>query len=238
MCDLFSLVLPTYNEAENVTRCVHAVCRVLDGRDFEIVVADDDSPDRTWAVAEALGNPRVRVLRRTGERGLAPAVVEAFGHARGELLGVMDADLQHDEAILPRMIDALADHEFVIGSRAAEGGSYGDWSPGRRLGSWAAARLARVMLGVRITDPMAGYFALRREVFERARPALSPRGFKIMLEIFCLARPGSFAEIGYTFRARSAGRTKLSAGVARDYVRSLVELRRKMKARRPAARRG
>ena len=237
-CNLFSLVLPTYNEAENIPGCVEAVCRVLEGRDFEIIVADDDSPDRTWEVAEALGNSRVRVLRRTGERGLAPAVVEAFGYAHGELLGVMDADLQHDEAILPRMIDALQAHEFVIGSRAVEDGSYGDWSLGRRLGSWAAARLARVMLGVKIADPMAGYFALRREVFERARPALSPRGFKIMLEIFCLARPSSFVEIGYTFRTRSAGRTKISAGVAGEYVRGLVELRRKMKSRRPAKGRG
>jgi dolichol-phosphate mannosyltransferase len=226
---MFSLVLPTYNEAENVPRCIAAVCAVLEGREFEVIVADDDSPDRTWEVAERLDNPRVRVLRRTTNRGLAPAVVDGFEFARGDRLGVMDADLQHDERILPQMIDALDTHEFVIGSRAAPGGSYGDWALSRRLASAAAARMARVLLGIRLTDPMAGYFALRREVFERARPHLSPKGYKIMLELFCLARPESFAEIGYTFRPRQVGESKVSAAVARDYVKSLFELRRRMK---------
>ena len=226
---MFSLVLPTYNEAANVPRCVAAVCGVLEGREFEIIVADDNSPDGTWEVAEGLANPRVRVLRRTGERGLSAAVVEAFGAAHGDRLGVMDADLQHDEAILPQMIDALDENEFVIGSRAARGGSYCDWSAGRRFSSWAAATLARTILGVRLRDPMSGYFALRRDVFERARPRLSPRGFKIMLELFCLAGPESFTEIGYTFRARQAGASKVSAKVARAYLRSLVQLRRKMR---------
>ena len=228
---MFSLILPTYNESANVPRCVEAVCRVLEGREFEIIVADDDSPDRTWEIAEKLANPRVRVLRRTKNRGLSPAVVEGFEFATGDRLGVMDADLQHDEAILPQMIDALDTNEFVIGSRAVRGGSYGNWSAMRRFSSWGAATMARTILGVRISDPMAGYFALRREVFERVRPRLSPKGFKIMLELFCLARPRAFAEIGYTFRTRQAGESKVSAKVAREYVKSLFELRRRMRER-------
>ncbi len=227
---MFSLVLPTYNEAENILRCIDAVCGVLAGREFEIIVADDDSPDRTWEVAGALGNPRVRVLRRTSNRGLSPAVVEGFGFARGELLGVMDADLQHDERILPAMIDALETSEFVIGSRAAAGGSYGEWSRRRRLASWTAATLARVILGVKVSDPMAGYFALRRSVFDRVKSRLSPRGFKIMLEILCLARPEPVAEVGYTFRTRQAGESKLSAKVAGQYVRDLWRLRRRARS--------
>ena len=227
---MFSLVLPTYNEAENISRCIEAVCGVLAGREFEIIVADDDSPDRTWEAAEALGNPRVRVLRRTSNRGLSPAVVEGFGFARGELLGVMDADLQHDEAILPAMIDALDTNEFVIGSRAAAGGSYGDWSRRRRFASWAAAALARAVLGVKVSDPMSGYFVLRRSVFDHVKDRLSPRGFKIMLEILCLARPEPVAEIGYTFRTRQAGASKVSAKVAGQYVRDLWHLRHRARS--------
>lgn len=224
---MFSLILPTYNEAENISHCIDAVCGVLAGRDFEIIVADDDSPDRTWEIAEALGNPRVRVLRRTSNRGLSAAVVDGFGFARGELLGVMDADLQHDESILPAMIDALETNEFVIGTRAAAGGSYGEWSRRRRFASWAAASLARAILGIKVSDPMAGYFVLRRNVFDRVKDQLSPRGFKIMLEILCLARPELVAEIGYTFRTRRAGTSKVSAQIACQYVKDLWHLRRR-----------
>jgi dolichol-phosphate mannosyltransferase len=226
---MFSLILPTYNEAESVPKCVEAVCRVLEGREFEIIVADDDSPDRTWEVAEQLGNPRVRALRRISNRGLSPAVVEGFETAKGDLLGVMDADMQHDESILPLMIDALEINEFVIGSRAVPGGSYGDWSRLRRFTSWGAAIMARVILGVKIQDPMAGFFALRRETFDRAKPRLSPKGFKIMLELFCLAKPDPWTELPYTFRTRQEGESKLSAGVMTEYIKSLFELRRKMK---------
>ena len=222
---MFSLILPTYNEAENVPRCVEAVCRVLSGRDFEIVVADDNSPDRTWEVAENLSNPHVRVLRRMSKRGLSAAVVEGFEFAGGEFLGVMDADLQHDESILPQMIDALETNEFVIGART----DLGDWSMVRRFSSRAAAAMARAVLGVRISDPMSGYFVLKREVFERVKQRLSPRGFKIMLELFCLARPRCFSEVGYKFRTRQAGESKVSASVATEYIKSLFELRRKIR---------
>ena len=192
---------------------------------------DDDSPDRTWEVAERLGNPHVRVLRRTENRGLAAAAVDAFGIAKGERLGVMDADGQHDEAILPQMLDALEQHEFVIGSRAAPGGGCGDWSLLRRFASWSAAQMARTILGVSIRDPMAGYFALRRDVFDRAKPRLEPKGWKIMLELFCLGRPSSFTEIGYVFRPRRAGESKLSAKVMREYLSALWNLRRRMRER-------
>ena len=227
---MFSLVLPTYNEAQNIGPCVAAVSRVLEGREFEIIVSDDDSPDRTWEVAENLRHPNVRVLRRTGVRGLSPAVVEGFEIARGELLGVMDADLQHDEAILPRMIDALAEHEFVFSTRYAGGGSTGKWSAARLFTSRTATWVTRAVLGVRLSDPMSGYFALRREVFERARPKLSPKGFKIALELYCLGRPLSSTEVPFTFRPRRAGQSKLSTRVVAESFKSLLELRRKMKA--------
>ena len=227
---MFTLVLPTYNEAENIAGCIDAVCRALAGRDFEIIVADDDSPDETWRIAEKLNNPRVRVLRRTSNPGLSPAVVDAFNIARGDLLGVMDADLQHDERILPKMIDALADHDFVAGSRHMPGGSVGDWSLHRRITSWTAAKMAHVLIHAPLTDPMTGFFAIRREVFDRAKPHLAPRGFKISLELLCLGQPKATAEIPYTFRPRQAGQSKLSAKVMKQYITTLLDLRRKMSA--------
>lgn len=225
---MFTLVLPTYNEAQNIAACIDAACKVLAGREFEIIVADDNSPDGTWKIAEELNNPHVRVLRRTSNPGLSPAVVDAFNIARGDLLGVMDADLQHDESILPKMIDALADHDFVAGSRKVPGGSVGDWSLHRRFTSWVAAKMAHVLVHAPLTDPMTGFFAIRREVFERAKPYLAPRGFKIPLEILCLGQPKSIAEIPYTFRTRKAGQSKLSTKVMKQYVSTLFELRRKM----------
>ena len=227
---MFSLILPTYNEAENIEKCIQAVAAALDGREFEIIVADDDSPDKTWEVAEKLGHPNVRVLRRTDNKGLSPAVVDGFGVASGDLLGVMDADMQHDEAILPQMIDLLESHEMVIGSRGVEGGSYGKFTAYRKFTSWFAATLARVILGIRLTDPMAGYFVLRRDTFERAKQKLSPKGFKILLEVYCCAHPVDYAEVGFYFRTRLQGESKLTAGVMLEYLKSLIELRKKMRA--------
>jgi dolichol-phosphate mannosyltransferase len=226
---MFSLVLPTYNEAESLPVCVERVARALEGREFEIIVADDDSPDRTWEVAEGLGDPRIRVLRRTQNRGLAPAVVDAFEIARGDRLGVMDADGQHDEAILPALIDGLDGHELVLGTRLAVDGSLGDWSLRRRFTSWAAKQLARWLLRVTVSDPMSGYFTLRREVFERSRLLAVPRGYKILLELLCLGRPEPILEVGFTFRSRHAGRSKLGGRVVREYLMHLWDLRRRMR---------
>jgi dolichol-phosphate mannosyltransferase len=226
---MFTLVLPTYNESHNIARCIAEICAVLEGREFEIIVSDDDSPDRTWEVAENLRNPHVRVLRRTDNRGLSPAVIEGFSIARGSFLGVMDADLQHDESILPRMLDLLDTYEMVIGSRAAQGGSYGEFTAWRHFSSVCAAVMARILLRIPVRDPMAGYFVIRREVYERALPRLSPKGFKIMLEIFCCACPVTFAEVGFYFRNRQAGSSKLSTGVIIQYLVSLIELRSKMR---------
>ncbi len=227
---MFSLILPTYNESGNIERCIRAVAEVLQGYDFEIVVADDNSPDLTWKIAEDLNLPFVKVVRRMTNRGLSPAVVEGFEKASGDMLGVMDADMQHDHNILPKMIEALKVHEFVIASRAVDGGSYGDFSLSRLVTSFAAAEFARQMLGIKLSDPMAGFFAIRREAFERAKPHLSPKGFKIMLELFCLCQPKSYTEVGCKFGLRHAGESKLSARVMGQYIASVFDLRKKMKA--------
>ena len=156
-----TLVSPTYNEAENVPHLVHEVGAALSGIDYELLIADDDSPDRTWAVAQELAtqNPRIRVLRRTTDRGLSPAVIDGFLSSSSDYVGVIDADLQHDPAILPQMIAALdAGAEMAVGSRYVEGGGTGTWNAVRRFQSWVATKLAQTFLGVELTDPMSGYF--------------------------------------------------------------------------------
>jgi dolichol-phosphate mannosyltransferase len=222
-----TIVSPTYNEAENVTRLVHDVGAALSGIDYELVIADDDSPDRTWAVAQELAaqNPRIRVLRRTADRGLSPAVIEGFLSSSSDYVGVIDADLQHDPAILPQMVAALdAGAEIAVGSRYVEGGGTGTWNAARRFQSWVATRLARTFLGVELTDPMSGYFILRRDDFNRIHKQLDSSGFKILLEIIARLAPSRLEEVPFTFRTRVAGQSKLSSKVIFQYLGQLWRL--------------
>jgi len=222
-----TLVSPTYNEAENVPRLVREVDAVLSGTDYELLIADDDSPDRTWAVAQELStqDPRVRVLRRTADRGLSPAVIEGFSSSSGDYVGVIDADLQHDPAILPRMIAALdAGAEIAVGSRYVEGGGTGTWNGARRFQSRVATKLAQTFLGVELTDPMSGYFMLRRDDFNRIQEQLDSSGFKILLEIIARLAPSRLEEVPYTFRERAAGQSKLSSKVVLQYLGQLWKL--------------
>jgi len=222
-----TIVSPTYNEAENVPRLVQDVGAVLSGIDYELLIADDDSPDRTWAVAQELAakNPRVRVVRRTSGRGLSPAVIEGFLSSSSDYVGVIDADLQHDPAILPRMVAALdSGAEIAVGSRYIEGGATGTWNAARRFQSWVATKLAQTFLGVELTDPMSGYFVLRRDDFNRILTQLDSGGFKILLEIIARLAPSRLEEIPYTFRSRVAGRSKLSSKVVLQYLGQLWKL--------------
>lgn len=224
-----TVITPTFNEADNVPLVIDAVRSALAGIDHEVIVVDDDSPDRTWEVAErhAAGDPAVRVIRRFGDPGLSAAVLAGMEAARGEVLAVIDADLQHDETRLPAMIDQITSGsaDVVVGSRAAEGGSYGDWSRARRLVSWLATMIARVFLRVPVTDPMSGFFAISRETFERLAPRINPQGFKILLEFVGRDHTLRVTEVGYTFRNRVHGETKLSPSVIRSYLLAVVELR-------------
>lgn len=222
-----TIVSPTYNEAENIPRLIHDVGAVLLGIDYELLIADDDSPDRTWAVAQELAaqNPRVRVVRRTTNRGLSPAVIEGFLSSSSEYVGVIDADLQHDPAILPRMIAALdSGAEIAVGSRYTEGGATGTWNAVRRFESWVATKLAQTFLGVQLTDPMSGYFILPRDDFNRIHKELGSGGFKILLEIIARLAPSRLEEIPYTFRSRVSGRSKLSSIVVLQYLGQLWRL--------------
>ncbi len=234
----YSIVIPTLNERENILilldRIVHSGLR-----EFEVIVADENSPDGTAAAVETYardGHPEVRLVRNDGLPGLSPSIVKAFHAARGRFLCCMDGDLQHDVRDLAGVLETLRECDFVIGSRYAPGGGFRQrWNPCRVAISRTAAALAHLVLGVEVLDPMSGFFAIRREVFEKVAPELSPRGFKIMLELLFLVRhePGEhyrIREFGITFGTRLHGKSKLSARVIWQYLRMLYELRRNRQA--------
>lgn len=222
------MIVPTYNEAENLPVLLDRLQTTLADLDYEVIVVDDDSPDRTWRIARdrAASDARIQVLRRIGRRGLSSAVLEGMDAAGGEALAVLDADLQHDETALPAIVDeVLAGRADVcVGSRGAPGGSYGDFGPFRRLMSFAGATLARGALGVRVSDPMSGYFAVSRAHYDAVRPAVSPRGFKILLDLLASGPRPRVAEIGYRFRSRRRGETKLSGHVVAAYLVAVADL--------------
>src|SRR5262245_60851865 len=224
-----TVVVPTYNERDNLPPLLDAVRCALHGWPLEIWVVDDDSPDGTWRVAQRYGDacPAVRLLRRTGERGLGSAVIAGFDRARGDVLVVMDGDLSHDPAILPRLAQAVeAGADVAVGSRRIPGGGAEPWPWHRRRLSDLATALARVTLAVPLADPMSGYFALRRGVFEAVRARIRPRGYKILLEIVCRAGPLRIVEVPYVFRDRRQGVSKASLRVGLQYLESLWALRR------------
>lgn len=222
-----SVIAPTYNEAENLRALIDEVGGALQGIEYEILICDDDSPDGTWALAQEISrrDPHVRVLRRIQDRGLARAVVDGFVHARGKAVACIDADLQHDPAILPKMLQALHEGaQLVVGSRYVDGGGTSNWNWRRRFTSWVAGRMATWSLGVELHDPMSGYFLLRRDDFMQVAPQLNVDGFKILLEIAARLRPSHVCEVPYTFRVRKAGCSKLSAAVVFAYLMQLGRL--------------
>jgi dolichol-phosphate mannosyltransferase len=224
-----SIISPTYNEAENVGRLIGELEKILHGTDYEILISDDDSPDLTWARVEEIGrrNPRVRALRRTCNRGLGPSVVDGFSAATGEAVACIDADLQHDPAILPKMLKELENgSDLVVATRYMPGGGTANWGLIRRFGSWACTKLAQVLLGVRLRDPMSGYFMMRRDDFLKIRDGLNVRGFKILLEIAAHMRPRRLGEVPYTFGPRAVGESKLSNKIVIAYLSQVWRLYR------------
>ncbi|MDD4319313.1 MAG: polyprenol monophosphomannose synthase [Candidatus Peribacteraceae bacterium] len=223
---MLSLILPTYNEAENIRAVIAEARRVLEDVPHEIIVVDDDSPDGTWRIVHELSeeDPHVRAIRRVGRRGLSSAVVEGFRAAKGDVLAVADADGQHDYALLPRLYAAVREKGGIaIGSRYVEGGSVGAWDERRRLLSRLATQLAIRLCRVPVSDPMSGFFAVSRPVFERVLPHLRPKGFKILFEILLHAeRDMPVTEMPFTFGIRKYGRSKLSLGVEWAFLAMLL----------------
>ncbi len=226
-----SLVLPTYNEGSSIEGIIRQLCRELDGRipgRYELIVVDDDSPDGTWSIAQSLVSkyPQLVVIRRRHERGLATAVIRGWQAAQGEVLGVMDADLQHSPLVLPELLEAARTADLVVASRYMAAGGLGDLNWVRRFASHAARLLALMMLpevAGQISDPMSGYFLVRRGMISHVR--LSPLGYKTLIEILARGRKGRVAEVGYVFRERQNGASKIGPRIFLDYVRHLLRLR-------------
>jgi dolichol-phosphate mannosyltransferase len=224
-----ALTIPTLREAENLPGLLRHVRSVLDpvGIDYEILVVDDDSRDGTEEIVSAIAreDPRVRLLVRKGERGLSGAVLHGWRHSDAEILGVMDADLQHPPELLPKLVSAiLSGNDMAIGSRYTPGGALGHWNPIRKLISAAAVWVTWPIqrAGIRAKDPMSGFFLIRRECLEGIE--FQSFGFKLLLEVLVRGRIRSVAEVPFAFGSRYRGASKANFKVAVDYARLLARL--------------
>lgn len=223
-----AVVVPCFNERENVTLLVDKLTAALGGIEWEVIFVDDDSPDGTANLARKLAasNRRVRCIQRIGRRGLSTAVIEGMLASSAPYLAVIDGDLQHDERLLPKMVSALKDEklDLVVGSRYVEGGGVGQWDHKRAALSSLATRLARLVIDEPLSDPMSGFFVITRPALERAVRRLSGQGFKVLLDLFASTpEPYRFRELPYTFRDRLHGESKLDSFVAWEYLMLLLD---------------
>ena len=223
-----TVVLPTFNERGNVEPLIARLEEVLAGIEWEAIFVDDDSQDGTAEHVRAVGRtkPYIRCLQRLGRRGLSTACIEGALASSSPFLAVMDADLQHDETLLPRMLAALKSEalDIVIGSRYVAGGGLGDWDQSRARMSDLATRLSRLVVKADLRDPMSGFFMMRRPAFEAAVRDLSGQGFKILIDLFASSpRPLAFKELPYQFRLRQHGESKLDTLVAWEYLQLLLD---------------
>lgn len=226
---MLTVVIPCFNEAANVAPMVARLDAALQGIAWEAIFVDDDSPDGTAAIARGIAarDGRVRCIRRIGRRGLASACIEGMLASSAQYVAVIDGDLQHDETIMPRMLEALRSNQadIAIGSRHVEGGELAEgFSSLRRKISDGGTALAQAMLPVKVADPMSGFFMLPRALFEVTAPRLTGRGFKILLDILLSAdRKLRVVEVPYAFRARTAGESKLDTTVLLEFLALLLD---------------
>jgi len=223
-----AVVVPTLNESANVPVLVARLHQVLRGIEWEVVFVDDDSRDGTADVARRIAqtDPRVRCIQRIGRRGLSSACIEGILATSTPIVAVMDADLQHDETLLPRMFATLTgdDLDIVVASRYVAGGSIGELDGTRAAISSFATKLSRLIVKSDLADPMSGFFMLRREAFSAAVRDMSGQGFKILLDLFASSpRPLRFRELAFTFRARTFGESKLDSMVAWEYLMLIAD---------------
>ncbi len=228
-----SLVVPTYDERETLPAIVARLDEALEARlgaAFEIIVVDDDSPDGTAEVARSLAHehPRLRVVNRHGGRGLGTAVACGWSVSTGAVLGVIDADLQHPPSVILGLLDALdAGADLASASRFVDDGETSDdWSAARRLISLVARATTRIVVPEvpRLADPLSGCFAVRRDLVEGV--ALSPLGYKILLEVLVRCQPESVVEVGYHFSPRETGTSKATPLQYAQLIAHLAQLRR------------
>ena len=223
-----SIVVPTFNERENVTNLITEVSKALPDIPWEIVFVDDNSPDGTASFVREIArvDPRVRCLHRFGRRGLSSACVEGIMSTASPIVAVMDGDGQHDASALYQMFQILtsSDTDIVVGSRYVQGGSVSDWGRGRLAMSRFATRIANWLSSAPLSDPMSGFFMVRREVFLTSLPGLSSIGFKILLDIIASNnRLLKVADLPYQFRTRRLGESKLDAMALWEFFLLLLD---------------
>ncbi|MBV9523117.1 MAG: glycosyltransferase family 2 protein [Alphaproteobacteria bacterium] len=223
-----SIIVPTLNERDNVQPMVERLDQALAGIDWEAIFVDDDSSDGTIERIRAMARSdhRIRGIHRIGRRGLSSACIEGVLASSAPIIAVIDADLQHDETLLPAMLECLRSEplDIVVGSRYAAGGAIGDLGRRRSEFSRLATRLSRLVLRAEIADPMSGFFMMRRDAFEAAARRLSAVGFKILLDLFASSPvPLRFKELPYRFRRREHGVSKLDTLVAWEYLMLIAD---------------
>ena len=222
-----SIIVPSFNERGNVAELVRRLDAALTGIAWEAIYVDDNSPDGTAAAVKAIAaaDPRVRCLRRVGRRGLAGACIEGMLSSAAPYVAVIDADLQHDEKVLPQMLAKLrgGEADLVAATRYVEGGSAASFSESRGAISRLATRLTHRLVGTPLSDPMSGFFMMRRDRFDEIAPKLSPVGFKILLDIAATGGPGlRIAEQPYSFGERFAGESKFNIQIGVEFLGLLL----------------
>ena len=227
-----SLVIPTYQEKDNIQKVIQILTQTLDESipgNYELIVVDDDSPDLTWKVAQSLIEeyPQLRVMRRQQERGLSSAVIRGWQVAKGDILGVIDGDLQHPPEVLTQLLTKIAQGaDLAVASRHVDGGGVSSWSVVRRFLSRGAQVLGLILLpGVlsRVSDPMSGYFMVRRHSILGV--TLHPVGYKILLEVIARGNIQNISEVGYVFCERKDGESKVTWKQYLEYLHHLIRLR-------------
>jgi dolichol-phosphate mannosyltransferase len=221
MLSMLSLIVPTYNERENIAPLIERLSRTLRNTkiDSEIIIVDDDSPDGTYEEARKHEEDvNLRVIKRMHKRGLSSAILEGFGHSKGDIICVMDADLSHPPEVIPSLLSKTGGHEIVVGSRYCTGGQAGDWQLSRRIMS----HLGRIMAIplTRVSDPVSGFFIVKRHCLNNIPK--NPGGFKILLEL--LSASEKTIEVPYVFSQRKRGCSKMDAKVICDYMIQLARL--------------
>lgn len=221
-----SIIVPTYNERENIRKLIELLDSNLKEYEYEIVVVDDASPDGTADEAEKLGKLYpVKVVRRPGKLGLTSAIYDGIRASKGKFVVVMDADLQHPPEVVPRLIKKLEECDLVVASRYVRGGKIENWSTTRRLMSIGATLIARIFIPgcVRVHDPLSGFFAARREILEHWKP-VEPKGYKALVELLHSAREARVCEEPFIFRGRVRGKSKLSSKVILAFLKVALKL--------------
>ncbi|MGM5481163.1 MAG: glycosyltransferase [Nanobdellota archaeon] len=226
---MLSIIIPTFNEREVILETISKVHAALKShRSYEILVVDDNSPDKTWKLVQdhAKKDSRLRVLRRKKDKGLSKSVVEGFSKAKGDYLLVIDADGQHDERIIPKMLEKAKSADIVVGSRFIKGGGVSGWSKKRLAISRFFSTLSRPLLKAKLSDPMSGLFLVRKSLFDEVKDDLDLRGYKILLAIVFASQKKKklrIKEVPYVFKPRELGESKANMKVAIDYFLMLAK---------------